>query len=74
MEGSMYGSGIYSDTVSLTVECECGNDWEQDFNTDDYGNVEDTVKCPSCNTEFNFEREGEDINQPDPDYNPWDDN
>jgi hypothetical protein len=74
MEGSMYGSGIYSESVTLVVECECGNDWEQDFNTDDYGNVSDKVKCASCDLEFNFERESEDINQPDPDYNPWDDN
>jgi len=39
-EGSMKGSGIDSVDVTLEVECEeCGKAWEEDFSTDDWGNV-----------------------------------
>lgn len=61
MTFSMKGSGIYSEDISLAVECpECNYDWEQDFITDDYGNVEDTVKCPSCDHGFTFTYDKED--------------
>ena len=66
-EGSMMGSGIYSESVSLPVECECGNDWEQDFNTDDWGSVEEMVKCPNCGNKFNFSHEAEESDGEDPD-------
>ena len=56
---SMMGSGIYSDEITYEVECECGNAWEQDFMTDDWGNVEDDVVCPKCNEKFSFSRERE---------------
>jgi len=58
-EGSMMGSGIYSEEVTYEVECECGNLWEQDFMTDDWGNVEDDVTCAKCNEKFSFSRERE---------------
>jgi hypothetical protein len=57
--GSMMGSGIYSVEVTYEVECECGNIWEQDFMTDDWGNVEDDVTCIKCNEKFSFSRERE---------------
>ena len=53
------GSGIYSVEVTYEVECECGNLWEQDFMTDDWGNVEDDVTCAKCNEKFSFSRERE---------------
>ena len=55
----MMGSGIYSEEVTYEVECECGNLWEQDFMTDDWGNVEDDVTCVKCNEKFSFSRERE---------------
>jgi hypothetical protein len=69
---SMMGSGIYSETVTYEIVCaergcnkcddlnkECKGVWEQDFETDDWGNISDTVKCPQCNHEYTFEREAE---------------
>ncbi len=59
--GSMKGSGIYSEDVTLEVECgECGNTWEEDFQTDDWGDVSQEVKC-KCGYSWTFESEkGED--------------
>lgn len=57
--GSMMGSGIYSQEITLEVECECGNLWEQDFMSDDWGNVEDDVICPKCKEKFSFSYERE---------------
>ncbi len=68
----MKGSGIYSVEVTLEVECEaegCGNYWEEDFSTDDWGNIDQTVTCPKCSTERSFTREQEEISGPDPDVN-----
>jgi hypothetical protein len=70
-EGSMMGSGIYSETVTLEIVCaergcddceldrECKAVWEQDFETDDWGNVDQSVKCPECGHEYNVTRERE---------------
>lgn len=56
-EGSMKGSGIYSEDVTLEVECEeCGKAWEEDFSTDDWGRVEADVKC-ECGNEWTFSKE-----------------
>lgn len=52
-EGSMKGSGIYSEEVTLVVDCECGKAWEEDFVTDDWGRVSAEVKC-SCGNEWTF--------------------
>jgi hypothetical protein len=73
---SMRGSGIYSTTVTYEVECKCEECdacpcgdcsavgchtfWERDFSTDDWGNVEDDVTCPTCKHEFSFNKEGDD--------------
>lgn len=59
--GSMKGSGIDAEEVTLEVECgECGNAWEEDFTTDDWGNVSQEVKC-KCGYSWTFESEkGED--------------
>ncbi len=60
-EGSMKGSGIYSEDITLEVECEeCGKAWEEDFMTDDWGNVEADVKC-ECGHEWTFSKEKEEI-------------
>lgn len=53
-EGSMKGSGIYSEDITLEVECEeCGKAWEEDFQTDDWGNVDKKIIC-ECGQEFEF--------------------
>lgn len=65
-EGSMRGSGIYSVDVTLRVECEhCAYDWDEDFATDDWGNVGADVVCPECKETFWFEAEQD---EPEPDY------
>jgi hypothetical protein len=70
-EMSMMGSGIYSTEVTLEVVCaeygcddcepntECKGIWEQDFVTDDWGNIDDRVTCPDCKHQFNFRKESE---------------
>jgi hypothetical protein len=62
MSMSMMGSGIYSTDITLDVQCGCEYEWEQDFRTDDWGNVDEDVKCPNCDLEFNFSRERDDLN------------
>jgi hypothetical protein len=67
-----HGSGIYSTDKTYEVECECENDncvtekqagcgnvWEQDFNTNDYGNIDTTIGCPKCSHNFNFSKEND---------------
>ena len=66
MSMSMKGSGIYSYDVTLTVECACdecggcGHEWDQDFGTNDWGNVDQNVTCSKCAHEFNFTHEADD--------------
>lgn len=69
-ELSMMGSGIYSVTHTAEMvcaercnECEipCDAVWEEDFNTDDSGNVETEVTCKKCNHKFNYSYEGRDV-------------
>jgi hypothetical protein len=67
--GSMMGSGIYSTTITREVVCSemcgsCEDDkitceavWEEDFETDDWGNVEAKVECKSCNHTFTYREE-----------------
>jgi hypothetical protein len=75
-EGTMMGSGIYSEEVTLGVEChneECGHYWDADVATDDWGNIDYAVTCPECLHEFRFVKEAEEIetdNEPD---RMWDD-
>ncbi len=60
-EGSMKGSGIDSVDVTLEIECEeCGKAWEEDFQTDDWGNISQEVKC-ECGYDWTFEKEQEEI-------------
>jgi hypothetical protein len=74
-EGSMKGSGIYSVDETWDVDCscdvetcKCDNSWEQDFQTDDWGNISQKVKCPKCEHSFEYERESSDEDGSDPDY------
>jgi len=71
-DGSMMGSGIYSVDVSLDVECyDCEHSCEQDFATNDWGNVDTDVECPNCKTKFSFERELNDNFGEDADDDGW---
>jgi hypothetical protein len=66
---SMIGSGIYSTTITREIICNemcgsceddkttCSASWEQDFETDDRGNVEQTVECKTCNHSFTYRDE-----------------
>ena len=68
-EGSMMGSGIYSEEVTLEVVCnercgdcteqgkDCAAYWNEDFSTDDWGNISQEVTCKSCGHSFTFSRE-----------------
>jgi len=68
---SMKGSGIYSTTITREIVCEeqcwdcvdikniCKAVWEEDFNTDDWGNVEQSVKCKVCNHSYTYKEERE---------------
>jgi hypothetical protein len=70
-EGSMMGSGIYSEEVTLEVVCKescndcmeankvCEMYWDEDFHTDDWGNIEQTVTCKACNHSYTIKREAE---------------
>jgi hypothetical protein len=65
----MMGSGIYSVTVTREIVCTemcvtcdeekktCTAIWEEDFETDDWGNVEVDVKCEACGHSFTFKEE-----------------
>jgi len=67
--GSMMGSGIYSTTITREVVCEelcyscvdekkiCKAIWDEDFETDDWGNVESDVTCKSCNHQITYKEE-----------------
>jgi len=71
--GSMMGSGIYSEEVTLEVVCaeyngcdcetetanECKGVWQQDFTTDDWGAINNEITCPICKHSFTFTRERE---------------
>ncbi len=68
---SMMGSGIYSETITREIVCkercsDCGDAskvceavWEEDFETDDHGNVEQDVTCKSCGHSYGFKEERE---------------
>lgn len=63
-EGSMKGSGIYSEEVTTEVECEeCGKTWEEDFSTDDWGNIDADIKC-ECGAEWSFSLHKVEIGDP----------
>lgn len=63
--GSMYGSGIYGDVVSLELECtDCDFEGTVDVVTDDWGHV-GTWSCPDC--KHDQEVDLRDYYGPDPD-------
>ena len=66
---SMMGSGIYSETITREIVCnercedckqegkKCDAVWEEDFETDDWGNVDQSVQCKKCNHSLNYSEE-----------------
>ena len=67
---SMMGSGIYSTTVTIEIVCaeqcndcpenaNCEGSWEEDFETDDWGNVEQEVTCKECGHIITVRKESE---------------
>ena len=66
---SMMGSGIYSTTITREIVCkescedceqegkECDAVWKEDFETDDRGNVDQSVQCKKCNHSLNYVEE-----------------
>ena len=68
--GSMMGSGIYSEEITLGVVCRercdgcdggqpCLSVWDEDFTTDDWGNVDQEVTCELCNHKYTIKLERE---------------
>ena len=69
--GSMMGSGIYSQEMTLEIVCKescyecdetnkvCEAYWDEDFHTDDWGNIDQQVTCKSCNHIYTIRREAE---------------
>jgi Zn finger protein HypA/HybF involved in hydrogenase expression len=54
-EGSMKGSGIYSEEAEVTVECEnCLEPFEVLLYSDDWGRVEQDITCPHCGLNFTY--------------------
>jgi hypothetical protein len=68
---SMMGSGIYSTTITREIVCnercedcdqegkKCDAVWEEDFETDDWGNVDQNVVCAQCTHTINYTEERE---------------
>lgn len=45
----MMGSGIYSDWVSISIDCpECKYAWDEELHTDDWGRIDTDTVCPKC--------------------------
>jgi hypothetical protein len=69
--GFWHGSGIYSTTITREIVCEemCGSCEEDktickaisevDFETDDWGNVEQDVTCAVCGHTYTYREESE---------------
>jgi hypothetical protein len=55
MRDSWMGSGINSTVKSFDVTCpNCDTEWVDDFQVDDWGNVEEEIKCYQCSEPFTF--------------------
>ena len=64
-----HGSGTLGYTITLEIVCgeicsSCEDDkttcaavWEEDFETDDYGNIETEVECKTCKHTYTIRRE-----------------
>jgi hypothetical protein len=69
MSGSMMGSGIYSTTETREIVCvemcwdcidikkTCTAVFDIDFETDDWGNIEQEVTCKQCEHSYTFKEE-----------------
>jgi hypothetical protein len=68
--GSMMGSGIYSEEVTREIVCKercdecpenaaCSTYWNEDFVTDDWGNIDQKVTCPTCKHSYTYKEEQE---------------
>ena len=68
-EGSMMGSGIYSEERDVEFVCAeqcsdcedagqtCDNVWEATVMTDDWGNIDVNEECSKCKHSVNYRRE-----------------
>ena len=70
MSMSMMGSGIYSEVVTEEIVCRercsdcpddkpCDNVWKEDLYTDDWGNIDEQIKCEKCEHSYYFKYEKE---------------
>ena len=65
--GRWHGSGTLSTVVTRDLDCDyfdggaegCTGSWDDDFYTDDYGNIEQETTCPVCKTVFTYREEQE---------------
>jgi len=58
MRESMMGSGIYSYTKAVTFVCPmCDCDIEDDLYVNDWGSIDQYVKCPTCDRDIMFRQE-----------------
>jgi hypothetical protein len=69
MSQNMMGSGIYSETATREIVCKeqcwdcidikqvCEASFEVDFETDDWGNIEQEVTCEKCGHGFTYKEE-----------------
>ena len=69
--GYWHGSGTLGHTITREIVCKercndcedskatCDAVWDEDFETDDWGNVECDVTCKSCNHTYTFREESE---------------
>ena len=67
--GYWHGSGTLGHTITREIVCAekcelcqeskntCLAVWEEDFETDDWGNVEQEVACKICNHSFTYKEE-----------------
>ena len=66
--GYWHGSGTLSDTITVEIVCyeqcyecteanPCDAVFEEDLQTDDYGNIDCEVTCAKCNHKINVKRE-----------------
>lgn len=65
----MRGSGIYSETVTREIVCKercsdcdeagrtCESYWDEDLQTDDWGNIEQQVTCKTCRHSYTYNEE-----------------
>jgi hypothetical protein len=66
---SMMGSGLYSEDVDREIVCAercescsdegktCDAVWEETLSTDDWGNIDNNVKCEKCEHTINYKEE-----------------